>query len=149
VFLRRVSHIRVLTIRGDITIDYKHLIVPVDFEAYDPDEETRRLEFTDGSNAYEIVRFLAKHPERGFTPKEISEATGTARNSVGVTLSRLEDRGLVRHKEPYWAIGEDDRLAAYTGMHIGVQAATDRFGDEEWGDWEETAVDPRGQKDDR
>jgi hypothetical protein len=32
-------------------------------------------------------------------------------------------------------------------MYIGVQAATDRFGDEEWGGWEETTVDPRGQED--
>jgi DNA-binding transcriptional ArsR family regulator len=122
--------------------------MPIEFDSYEPSEGDQRLEFREGSNAYAVVQFLAAHPEQGFTPKEISEETGIPRNSVGVTLSRLEDRGLVRHKEPYWAIGEDDRLAAYAGMRHGLQAATDRFGDEDWGDWEATAVDPRVSDDD-
>lgn len=121
--------------------------MPVEFETYDPDDESQRLEFTEESNAYEVVQFLAEHPTQGFTPKEISEGTDVPRNSVGVTLSRLEDRGLVRHKQPYWAIGDDDRLAAYTGMAHGVEAAQSRFGDEDWGDWQDTAVDPRGRDD--
>jgi DNA-binding transcriptional ArsR family regulator len=121
--------------------------MPIKFESYEPDEDSPRLELTEGSNAYEILQFLAAHPETGFKPKEISDETGVPRNSVGVTLSRLEDRNLVRHKEPYWAIGEDDRLAAYGAMVQGTKTARDRFGDEEWGDWQETAVDPRGHDD--
>lgn len=115
--------------------------MPVNFEHFDPEEGGYRL--TEGSNAFEILRFLAAHPEQGFTPKEVSDHTGVPRGSVGVTLSRLEDRDLVRHKEPYWAIARDDRIAAYSGMLHGVDAVEDRFGDEEWGDWEETAEDPR------
>ena len=117
--------------------------MPVDFEAYDPEGTDGGLRITDGSNAYKILQFLSKRPESGFTPKEISEETDVPRGSVGTTLSRLKDRGLVRHKEPYWAIGEDDRLAAYGAMVHGINAAADRFGDEDWGEWEETAVDPR------
>lgn len=120
--------------------------MPVEFESYDPDDD-QQLEFTEGSNAYKILQFLDKYPTQGFTPKEISDETGVPHNSVGVTLSRLENRDLVRHKEPYWAIGSDDRIAAYTGMRYGLEAAGDRFGDEDWGDWQETAVDPRGQED--
>ena len=114
--------------------------MPVDFREYDPDE---RLRLTEGSNAHQILAFLAAHPETGFTPKEIAEATDIPRGSVGTTLTRLGERGLVRHKEPYWALGADDRLAAYEGMLHGLKAASDRFGDEDWGDWEATAVDPR------
>jgi len=121
--------------------------VPVEFDSYDPDGETKRLEFTAGSNAYEILQFLAERPDQGFTPKEIAEGTDIPRNSVGVTLSRLEARHLVRHKEPYWAIAEDDRLAGFAGVIHGLEAAEDRFGEEDWGDWEETAVDPRGTDD--
>lgn len=121
--------------------------MPVEFDAYEPGEERQGLAFTEGSNAYQILQFLDAHPEQGFTPNEIAEETGVPRNSVGVTLSRLEDRGLVRHKEPYWAIGDDDRLAAYAAMLHGARAASDRFGDEEWEDWRETAVDPRGRRD--
>ena len=32
-------------------------------------------------------------------------------------------------------------------MVHGFEAATDRFGDEDWGDWKETAVDPRDTDD--
>lgn len=117
--------------------------MPVDFEAYDPDDGGRGFQLTEDSNAYEILQFLVDHAEQGFTPKEISERTGMPRGSVGTTLARLEERDLVRHKEPYWAIGEDDRLAAYASMLHGVEAARERFGEEDWGDWEVTAVDPR------
>ena len=126
-----------------ITIDYKLYTVPVDFEEYKRTEESQRLRLTEGSNAARILQFLADHPDQGFTPKEISTGTGVPRGSVGTTLSRLEDHDLVRHEEPYWAIGADDRLGAYSAMIHGIETATDRFGDEDWGDWEETAVDPR------
>jgi DNA-binding transcriptional ArsR family regulator len=119
--------------------------MPVDFERYDPDDAEGRIRLTGGTNAQTILEFLVARPERGFTPKEISEATGVPRGSVGTTLARLEERDLVRHKEPYWAIGEDDdRLAAYEGMIHGLEAIDGRAGDDEWGDWEATAVDPRG-----
>lgn len=117
--------------------------MPVDFREYDPDGETGGLHLREGSNAYRILEFLAGHPEQGFTPKEISEATDVPRGSVGATLTRLRERDLVRHKEPYWAIGEDDRVAAYAGMAHGLAAAEDRLGADDWGDVEETAVDPR------
>jgi hypothetical protein len=115
--------------------------MPVDFREYEPDDGGLRL--TEGSNAHTILQFLAAHPEQGFTPREIHEKTGIPRGSIGTTLSRLHEHGLVRHKEPYWAIEEDDRLAAYSGMLHGLEAAADRFGEGEFGDWEETAVDPR------
>ncbi len=119
--------------------------MPVDFQAYEPDDERDSgwLRFTKGSNAYAILQFLASEPRRGFTPSEIATETGLPRGSVGTTLLRLRERELVRHKEPYWAIGADDRLAAYAGMLHGLAAAGDRFGNEDWGDWESTAVDPR------
>lgn len=115
--------------------------MPVDFKSYDPNDHS--LQLTEGSNAHTILTFLADHPAQGFTPKEISDATDLPRGSVGTTLSRLHDRGLVRHKEPYWAIGDDDRLASYGAMIHGVEAAEERFGDDDFGDWQETAVDPR------
>ena len=119
--------------------------MPVDFQAYEPDDERDggRLRFTKGSNAYKILQFLASEPRRGFTPSEIAAETGVPRGSVGTTLLRLQEQELVRHKAPYWAIGADDRIASYVGMVHGLDAAGDRFGDEDWGDWESTAVDPR------
>ena len=39
-------------------------------------------------------------------------------------LSRLEERGLVRHRGRYWAIAEDDRLASYAAQVNASSAST-------------------------
>jgi DNA-binding IclR family transcriptional regulator len=103
--------------------------MPVEYDKYDPDGG--RMDLSEGTNAYKILSFLAEHPETGFTPKEIHEKTGVKRGSVGTTLSRLEDRGLVRHKGDVWAIGADDRLAAQGAIHVASSASVtdDYFGE--------------------
>lgn len=131
-----------VTAVNTITINYVLYNMPVEFEEYDPGKKGD-LQFTEDSNAYKILKFLFDNPNQGFTPKEISERTDVPRGSVGTTLSRLEDYELVRHKKPYWAIGKDDRLGAYASMLHGLEAAQDRFGDEDWGEWKSTAKDPR------
>lgn len=77
------------------------------------------LDIEKGTQIHKILEFLAEHAETAFTPKEISEKTGIKRGSTGAVLSRLEERGLVRHKGKYWAVAEDDRLAAFTAMFSG------------------------------
>jgi len=123
--------------------------MPVDFQSYTPDDgdDGPSIQFTEESNAYKILQFLVEDPDTGYTPKEISEATGVPRGSVGTTLARLEDNSLVKHKEPYWAAGEDDRLASFSAAIHSNRAIDDRFGEEDWGDWEEHAVDPREERD--
>ena len=66
------------------------------------------------------------------TQTEIHEVTEIKRGSVGAVLSRLEDRGLVRHRGRYWAIGEDDRLASYAAQTQASSASTtdDYYGEE-------------------
>jgi len=79
------------------------------------------LDFEEGTQPYRILQFLAENDEQAFTQTEIYEATGIKRGSV---LSRLEDRGLVRHKGRYWAIGDDDRLASYAAQTNASSAST-------------------------
>lgn len=128
-----------------ITLDYIADSVPVEFDEYDP-EEDGRLRFTEGSNAHEILSFLANRSGTGFTPKEIHEATGVPRGSVGVTLRRLADRGLVRHKEPYWAAADEERLAGFAAAARGQRSVSERLGTEEEELWLEDAVDPREER---
>jgi hypothetical protein len=46
---------------------------------------------------------------------------------------RIEDRGLVRHRGRYWAIGENDRLASYAAQtQISSDSTTDDYYGEEW-----------------
>jgi hypothetical protein len=115
--------------------------MPIEFEEYRKSRDSDGFDWTlrEGSNAHTILSFLAGHPEQGFTPKEIHEATGVARGSVGKTLQRLEERQLVRHAEPYWAVGNDDRIGAYLGMLSSLEAVGEREGTEDYDEWRDAA----------
>ena len=88
-----------------------------------------------------VVDTLAAHPDQAFTQSEIRDATDVKAGSISVVLSRLEDRGLVRHKGNYWALGEVDDVVAYASMLESTRTATDRFDDEDMDEWLEHAVD--------
>jgi CRP-like cAMP-binding protein len=105
--------------------------MPIKIDRFD-DEPVAVLDLQEGTNPYRILHFLAIHDEQAFTQTEIAEATDITRGSVGAALSRLEDRGLVRHRGRYWAIGDDDRLAAYAAQIRGSSASTtdDYYGEE-------------------
>ena len=95
--------------------------MPVDFESYHPtdlpDEDT---------NGRRILEFLAENPELGFRPGELGEELKIPRGSVGTTLRRLEQRGLVRHKGPYWAINVE-AYDAHAASEIGLHAVAEGF----------------------
>lgn len=116
--------------------------MPVDFEAYDP--SLGRIDLAKGTNARAILAFLIEHAGVGFTPREIHEATGVARGSVGPTLDRLAEHGLVRHKGEYWAAPSDDRLAAAVSIALSMDTVRERFGDDWYGrhpDWADDLPD--------
>lgn len=117
--------------------------MPVNFQEYEAGTTEDGFSFDPDTHAYDILSFLAEHPETGFKPAEIAAETGIKAGSVRGTLKRLEDRGLVRHAEPFWAIGDDDRLAAVTGTMLSLKAVGDRYSDDEFDGWDENAVDPR------
>lgn len=111
--------------------------MPVRFDSYD--EDVGRMDLTEGSNAHAILTFLASNPETGYTPAEIHEETGIPYGSVGPTLQRLHERDLVRHKEPYWAIGEKRELARLGVLSASVEAIDERLGREDPETWLENA----------
>jgi DNA-binding IclR family transcriptional regulator len=104
--------------------------MPISIDAFD-DQPTDVLDLQSGTQPARILEFLAENPDHAFTQTEIHEATGIARGSVGAVLSRLEDRGLVRHRGRYWAIAEDDRLASYAAQ---TQASSESVTDDYYGD---------------
>jgi DNA-binding transcriptional ArsR family regulator len=115
--------------------------MPVEFNEYEQSNDSEEFDWTlrEGSNAHKILAFLSEYPEQGFTPKEIHDATGVTRGSVGKTLQRLKDRQLVRHAEPYWAIGDDDRVGTYLGMVSSLEAIVEREGTESYEEWRNAA----------
>jgi DNA-binding transcriptional ArsR family regulator len=98
--------------------------MPVKFDEYEAASEAVEWAIDPESNAYTILAFLARHPEVGFTPSEIHEATELPRGSVGTTLRRLEERGFLRHKEPYWAVDREG-LKAYEAILTSVRTVED------------------------
>ena len=108
--------------------------MPIDIERFEEDP-LDELRASGQTNAEEILSFLASSPEKAFTPKEIHEATEVPRGSVGVVLSRLEGRGLVRHRGEYWAIGDDEEIEETTTALATARTATDRFGPEDPDEW--------------
>lgn len=85
--------------------------MPIDVEEA-PEAELRR---TGGgpTNAERVLVFLDEHDDQAFTPKEIREATGVPRGSIGVVLSRLEDR-------------VSSGIAASTGRSLRTPTSTSR-----------------------
>jgi len=97
--------------------------MPISVDRFDEEPE-ELLDLQEGTQPYQILSFLAEHDEQAFAQSEIAEETGISRGSVGAVLSRLEDRGLVRHKGRYWTIATDDRLAAYAAQQHASSAST-------------------------
>ena len=97
--------------------------MPISIDRFD-EEPTDALDLQEGTHPHQILQFLAENDGQAFTQTEIHDATGIKRGSVGAALSRLEDRGLVRHRGRYWAIGDDDRLASYAAQTNASSAST-------------------------
>lgn len=108
--------------------------MPIDIDRFEQDS-SEALRSGGRTNAEVILAFLAAHPEQAYTPKEIHEATDVTRGSVGVVLSRLEDRELVRHRGEYWAIGEAEDIDTTLSSLATARAATDRLGEEDPDQW--------------
>lgn len=108
--------------------------MPIDIDRF---EEGSAAELRAGgrTNAEEILSFLASSPDQAYTPKEIHEATDVPRGSVGVVLSRLEDRDVVRHRGDYWAIADDQEVEKTITAMATSRAATDQLGPEDPDAW--------------
>lgn len=98
--------------------------MPIDieeFEAVERDEEKSTSEL--------IIEYLLQNRDAAFTRGEIADAINRDPNTVGTNLSRLKDRGLVRHKKTYWAITDDlSRLAHEIRFSAALSHLTDEFG---------------------
>lgn len=97
--------------------------MPINIDRFE-DEAEDFLDIKEGTQPHTILTFLAANDEQAFTQTEIHDATDIPRGSVGVVLSRLEERGLVRHRGRYWAIAKDERLASYAAQQAASSSST-------------------------
>jgi predicted ArsR family transcriptional regulator len=106
---------------------FQHKSIDIDeFENADADElETR-------NDTERIVLFLDDHDDRAWKAVTIAERLGLETDAVSAILSRLKQRGLVRHKRPYWAITDDEeQLQAAYRRHRQYGTADEQYGEEQ------------------
>lgn len=107
--------------------------MPIEREEFEkaPDE---RLSVGTGTNADCVLSFLSDNPNKAYTIDEINKATDVKKGSLGAVLSRLRERGLVKHRGKYWTIEDDDRLASAAAAELAESAVLeeDEFDKEEW-----------------
>ena len=103
---------------GTINID--------EFENADDDE------FEERNDTERIVLFLDENDDHAWKAAVIAEHLELDTDAVSSILSRLKERGLVRHKRPYWAITDnEDRLRAAYRLHQHHQTADEQYGEED------------------
>jgi len=91
-----------------------------------------------------VYRFLLEHADQAFRQRELVDAVDVPGGSVGPTLKRLEEHGLVEHRDRFWTIADAEHAVASAGFH-GAATAEEidgGFSDEAVDAWMETAVDP-------
>ncbi|KAA9396562.1 MarR family transcriptional regulator [Haloarcula sp. CBA1130] len=91
-----------------------------------------------GTNGHELLTVLLDHPDMGFSPKELTELTDVPHSSVHKTLSRLQEKGLVRKVDSYWAVAEDV-AASEVANAVSLQQIEAEYGDDAYGDDDEWA----------
>lgn len=122
-----------------MTVETELTPVPIDIESFEGVDES---ELGTPTNAEKVLRFLYVNDDLAFTPSEIADATAVKSNSVGTVLRRLEDRGLVRHRGTYWAIGDREAVRSAYSFHQAMDALEEEFGVETREDWGEHAAEP-------
>jgi len=96
-----------------------------EFENADADD------FEEQNDTERIVLFLDEHDDRAWKAATIAERLGLETDAVSAILSRLKERGLVRHKRPYWAITDDEeRLQSAYRLHRLNETADEQYGEE-------------------
>jgi transcription initiation factor IIE alpha subunit len=97
------------------------------------DEDSTTL--AEGTNAHDIMSFLVAHPDEAFRRSELLDQTEVKEGSIGPTLQRLHERGLVRHRQNYWTLGHEERLGQVAGLTSTFAAINRHYEPETREDW--------------
>ena len=78
-----------------------------------------------------IVLFLNENDDRAWKAATIADRLDLDTDAVSAILSRLKERDLVRNKESYWTITDDEeRLRAAYRLHRHHKNADGEYGEE-------------------
>lgn len=105
------------------------------------DEFESRDDRDEPTNAERVLRFLVRNRDRAFKASEIADAAGVAENSIHPVLKRLGERDLVRHKPPYWALGDLEAIRSASIFRSTAAFLDAELGSESRETWLEAARD--------
>ncbi|ELY68693.1 MarR family transcriptional regulator [Natrinema versiforme] len=113
--------------------------MPIDIDTFE-----RETEFeSKRTHAERVLSFLLSNDEQAFKRREIADSTGIDPNAVSAVLSRLKERNLVRHKPPYWAAGDPQRIRSATDLSRSLESLDERLGSEDMDAWRDAGADAR------
>jgi len=118
--------------------------IPKDeFQSID-ESDSSRPDLAPDTTQGAVFHFLLEHADQAFRQREIVDAVDVPEGSVGPTLKRLEEHGLVEHRDRFWAVADAEHAVASAGFHSAATAddVDGGFSDEDVETWMETAVDP-------
>lgn len=97
-----------------------------------------------GTTQGKIYRFLLEHADQAFRQREIVDAVDVPKGSIGPTLHRLEQFGLVEHRDRFWAIADAEHAVAAAGLQTAATAddVDGGFTTRDVEVWMKTAIDP-------
>lgn len=117
--------------------------MPIDIDTFE-----RETEFEGGrTQAERVLSFLVSNDDKAFRRREIADATGIDPNAVSAVLSRLKERKLVRHKPPYWAAGESERVRSAADLSRSLDTLNEQLGTEEMDAWRDAGADEQHPSD--
>lgn len=105
--------------------------MPISIDRFDEYDGLERRE----TNAERVITFLVENRDKAFKASEIAEGTDVHENSIQPVLARLREKGLVRHKEPYWAIGDLERVRDAYVFHSATRFLDEELGKEDREEW--------------
>lgn len=113
------------------------------------DADGPMLDLASDTTQGEVYQYLLANADKAFRQREIIDAVDVPEGSVGPTLQRLEQHGLVDHRGRYWKIADAEHATASTGLHGAAtpDEIDGGFSDEAVDTWTETAVDPIEDRD--
>ncbi len=93
------------------------------------------------TNAERVLEFLVRNRDQAYNATEIADATGINPNSIHPVLRRLADRDLVRHRAPYWAVGDRESIRDAAVFSSTSAFLNDGLGTESRMEWLEASHD--------
>lgn len=106
-------------------------------------EEFESGKLPDGPSVPEqVIAYLYANRDKAFTRSEIATGIDEEPNTVGTALSRLKQRGLVRHRGEYWALTDDlQRVSDAYNLHTTSERLDAEDGGINPGEWDAAAPD--------